>query len=118
MFILSCIAVHLLKRATINRFYEFGYVFTLVYLNSRDRVRPVGAGWQKRRLQSKMAAETEIFRVSPQQVPILQNLSCKCICIQMKYVTEHEKLAGSRLKHSSVPCDEFGRVIESTVFVK
>ena len=33
----------------------------------------------------------------------------------MKYVAEHEKLAGNDLKHNSFPCDEFGQVIEITV---
>ena len=48
---------------------------TLVYLNSRGRVGRLDAGLQKTRLQSKMAAEIDVFRVSPQQNHIAQTLS-------------------------------------------
>ena len=33
----------------------------------------------------------------------------------MKYVMEQKKSAGNDLNHRSLPCDESGRVIESTV---
>ena len=47
---------------------------TLADLNSRDLVGRLGAVWQKTRLQSNIAAEMDVYRVWPLQMPILQNL--------------------------------------------
>ena len=71
-----------------------------------DDKAPVG---RRRSYSQKMAAEMVVFRVSSQQMPISQNLS---------YIYPNEICHGTiensnELKHSSLPCDELGRVIES-----
>ena len=52
----------------------------------------------------------EVSRVSPQKMPISQNVSY--LYLQMKYVTKNKKIAINRLKHSSVPCGEFAKFLK------